>query len=110
MRERKCGCFWHKQMEGWICTNQQLGVCRDDRLAGDRQDFHPGLAKFVMSLRNARRLSGEPGLRGGLGRRFKVGRVSRWRAFKVTGLAGIPNDCWWKREARSLCPELANVK
>lgn len=39
-------------MEGRICTSQEVGACREDRLAAQRQDVHLGHAGFVMFLRN----------------------------------------------------------
>ena len=95
-------------MEGWICTNQEVGACRDDRLAAKRQDFHLGHAAFVMSLRNPGEAvecvwAGETKL----GRWTDAGHLKPrdWLVLQAE------EDCWWKTgEARGSCPELANVK
>lgn len=43
-------------------------------------------------------------LRVSLGWRYRVGKVSGWKAFKVTRPNDITRgDCWWEREEGEAC-------
>lgn len=46
------GCFWHKQVAGYICTNREGDTRRQNRLAAKSQDLHPGHVRFAMPIRN----------------------------------------------------------